>query len=62
MREDRRPPFVLEDVTAAAIAHVKAQKAGGVPSLMLKNVRDFSIHASAGIADTNGDQAEWKAF
>jgi polygalacturonase len=46
MKEDRRPAFVLESVRAADFQHVKAQKAEGVPSFVLINVADFTVHGS----------------
>jgi hypothetical protein len=44
MKEDRRPAFVLESVKSADFQHVKAQKAEGVPSFVLLNVEDFTVH------------------
>src|SRR5208283_1508933 len=42
MQEDRRPAFVLDDVSGADFQHVQAQKAAGVPTLELRNVEDFT--------------------
>ena len=42
MQEDRRPAFVLDDVSGADFHHVKAQKAAGIPTIVLKNVEDFT--------------------
>jgi hypothetical protein len=52
MTEDRRPPFVLEDVKGIEFSHVQAQKADGVPSFVLINVEDLSIDHCAPVADT----------
>jgi polygalacturonase len=52
MTEDRRPPFVLEDVKGIEFSHVQAQKADGVPSFVLMNVENMSIDHCAPVADT----------
>jgi hypothetical protein len=52
MTEDRRPPFVLEDVKGIEFSHVQAQKADGVPSFVLMNVENLSIDHCAPVADT----------
>jgi polygalacturonase len=52
MKEDFRPAFVLEDVQGARLAHVKATHAPGVPSFVLRNVENFSVHQSMPVADT----------
>ena len=46
LKEDGRPPFVLDAVKAADFQHVKAQKAAGVPAFVLLNVEGFSVHGS----------------
>ncbi len=57
MQEDRRPAFVLDQATGVDFQHVKAQKAAGVPTFVLKNVKDFSVHRSTPVADTQVDSA-----
>ncbi|MGH9665727.1 MAG: rhamnogalacturonidase, partial [Bryobacteraceae bacterium] len=52
-REDRRPPFLLEDVEGATFNNVTARHATGVPSFVLRNVEDFSLRYSAGLPDTH---------
>jgi polygalacturonase len=40
--DDARPPFILEDVRGATFINVNAAHGTGVPSIVLKNVSDFS--------------------
>ena len=51
--EDRRPAFVLQDVADASFHGVTAQKAAGVPTFVLENVRDFRTLHSRPVADLN---------
>ncbi len=60
MKEDTRPAFVLDNVKGIDFRHVRAQKAGGVPSFVLLNVEDFTAHGSPVIADTHVDKVERK--
>jgi len=53
LQEDMRPAFVLKDVKGAEFRHVKGQRAGATPTVVLKDVRDFSSHASLPIPDTS---------
>jgi hypothetical protein len=62
MQEDRRPAFVLDQVTGVDFQHVKAQKAPQVPTFVLKNVRDFSVHSSTPVGDTHVESAERRAM
>jgi polygalacturonase len=50
-REDRRPAFVLDQVNGAAFENVKAQKASGVSTFVLKNVENFEAHHSQPVTD-----------
>jgi polygalacturonase len=52
MQEDRRPAFVLDDVSGADFQHVKAQKAADVPTIVLKNVKDFTARDCTPLPDT----------
>jgi len=52
MKPDMRPGFVLDDVTGAELIHVKLPNTAEVPSLVLKNVKNFSITQSRPVADT----------
>lgn len=58
--EDRRPPFVLDDVKGISFSHVDAKKAGGVPLFMLMNVEDLSIDHCAGVEDVKVKQVSRK--
>jgi hypothetical protein len=60
MKEDRRPAFVLESVKAADFQHVKAQKAEGIPSIVLLKVEDVTVHASPMTPDIRLDKVERK--
>jgi polygalacturonase len=58
MQEDRRPAFVLDDVSGADFQHVKAQKATGVPTIVLKNVQDFTARGCTPLPDTQIPKAD----
>jgi polygalacturonase len=58
MQEDRRPAFVLDDVSGADFQHVKAQKASGVPTLVLRKVEDFTARACTPLPDTKIPQVD----
>jgi len=60
MREDFRPPFVLDDVQNAHLFHVKAARAPGVPSFVLKSVENFSVHQSRPVADAELEKVALK--
>jgi polygalacturonase len=62
LSEEFRPPFVLDDVNGVSFNHVTAQKAGDVPTFVLRNVLDFTTHGTKGIADTHLDRVEQKKF
>ena len=51
-QEDRRPAFVLDDVNGVDFQHVKAQKAAGVSTIVLKNVENFTARGCTPIPDT----------
>ncbi len=52
MKEDTRPAFVLDSVDMIDFDKVKSQKATGVPTFVLKEVQNFSLHQSAPVPDT----------
>jgi len=58
MQEDRRPAFVLDDVKGADFQHVKAQKAAGVSTIVLKNVENFTSRGCTPLPDTQIPSAE----
>jgi polygalacturonase len=60
MKEDRRPAFVLDSVRTIDFQHVKAQKASGVPTFVLLNVEDVSVHRSSPVPDAHVTRADRK--
>jgi polygalacturonase len=62
IKEDRRPAFVLDQVKAVDFQHVKAQKAAGVPTFVLRSVEDFSVSRSSPVPDTSIAKAAQKEF
>jgi len=62
MKPDMRPGFVLDDVSGVALIHVRLPNNPEVPSLALKNVKDFSITQSKPVADTQLESAEQKTL
>ncbi|MGD1079166.1 MAG: glycoside hydrolase family 28 protein [Candidatus Sulfotelmatobacter sp.] len=50
--EEARPAFVLNDVQGADFERVKVPAAAGVPTFVLKDVRDFSVFRSKPVPDT----------
>jgi hypothetical protein len=52
MQEDRRPAFVLDHVNGVDFQHVKAQKAAGVSTIVMKNVENFTAHGCTPLPDT----------
>jgi len=62
LKEDLRPAFILSEVKAADFQHIKAQHAQDVPTFVLKNVEDFSLHQCKGLADTKLERIDRRAF
>ena len=62
MKPDMRPGFVLEDVSGAELIHVKLPQTPEVPSVVLKNVKDFSVTQSKPLADTQVESTEQKTL
>jgi polygalacturonase len=56
--EDRRPAFVLDQVNGVDFQHVKAQKAAGVSTIVLKNVENFTSRGCTPLPDTQVSKAE----
>jgi hypothetical protein len=61
-QSDTRPAFVLEDVTDAEFHRVRAQKAPGVPTFVLRNVEEFRTLHSRPVADTYVRRATDRSF
>jgi polygalacturonase len=51
LKEDRRPAFVVQDVEGVELNHVRAQRAPGVPSIVLLNVKDFRTSGGGSVPD-----------
>jgi polygalacturonase len=62
MTPDLRPGFVLDDVSSIELVRVKLPQVPETPSLVLKNVRDFSIMQSKPVADTEVESTEQKTL
>ena len=60
--EDRRPAFVLDDVEDVEFHGVTAEKAAGVPTFVLRNVRDFRTYHTRPVADTTIERADRREF
>jgi polygalacturonase len=61
-KPDLRPGFVLDDVDGAELIHVKLPQTPEVASVVLKNVRDFSVTQSKPLADTKVENSEPKTL
>lgn len=60
MKEDRRPAFVLDTVKGIDLQHVKAQKAPGIPTIVMRNAEDVTVHRSSPVPDEHVDTAVQK--
>ena len=58
VKDDTRPAIVLDDVAGVEFDHVKAQRAGGAKFFVLRNVKDFTTRAVAGVPDQQKASAE----
>ena len=62
MKEDGRPPFILDDVKGAELRYIKAQKAPNAATVVLKNVKDVNILQVQGVKDIRIQSADRKAL
>jgi hypothetical protein len=62
LKEDFRPPFLLDSVSQAEFDNVKGQHASGVPTLILKDVAGLKIRDSPLAADTQLGDAKDQRF
>jgi polygalacturonase len=62
LKEDARPPFMLNDVAGADFLHVRAQRATDVSTFVLKNVENFSLQQSWPLPDTRIERTDNKKF
>ncbi|MEO6522129.1 MAG: glycoside hydrolase family 28 protein [Mucilaginibacter sp.] len=60
MQDDMRPAYVLDNVTGADFQHIRAQKAAGSSTFMLKQVKDFNVFNSIGIPTTKLKEVDKK--
>ncbi len=58
LREDARPPFVMNDIKGADFYRLRAQHAVDLPTFVLKNVEDFNLQQSWPLPDTRFERAE----
>jgi len=52
MKEDLRPPFVLNDVKDADFFRLKAQHGPNLPTFILADVEDFTVQQSSSLPNT----------
>jgi hypothetical protein len=62
MTEDTRPAFVLEDVRDIELHSIRAQKAGDMPSFVLRDVEEFRLTNSLGSGDRYFKRAVSESF
>lgn len=62
IKDDARPPFVLDDVNGADFHRVKAQRIGSGPTFVLKGVSDFNTNQVWLVPDTRIEQAAQKSL
>ncbi|HKE58560.1 MAG TPA: glycoside hydrolase family 28 protein [Pyrinomonadaceae bacterium] len=62
IKEDRRPAFLLNDVTGVDLHNVKGQHAADVSTFVLKNVSDFNASQWWPFADTRLGKIDLKKF
>jgi len=53
MKDDPRPPFILDDVKGAIFYDIQAPKTSDASYLMLKNVQNVDIQKVKGVKDAN---------
>jgi len=61
MKDDRRPPFILNDVKGAEFLHVKAQHLADVPTFLLNDVEDFTTRQSS-VPDKHIDRTKKEKY
>jgi hypothetical protein len=62
MAEDTRPAFVLDDVRDIELHGIRAQKAGDVPSFVLREVEEFRLAHSLPVGDRYIKKAVKESF
>jgi polygalacturonase len=62
IKEDARPPFVMNDVKGADFFRLRAQHGANVPTFALKEVEGFSVQQSWPLPDTRLERVDEKRF
>jgi polygalacturonase len=62
LKEDARPPFVMNDVKGADFFRLRAQHGANVPTLALKEIEGFSVQQSWPLPDTRLERVDAKKF
>ena len=52
LKDDARSAFILSDAKEVDLRNIKARHGQGVPSFILKDVKDFSVQQSQPLPDT----------
>ena len=52
MSDDARAPYILENVDGVDIQHIRSQKGGDVPTLILNKVKNFNIFNTDQVPNT----------
>src|SRR5437660_925472 len=58
MKDDARPPFILNDVVGAEFLHIRGQRVQEVPTFVLKKVENFNLQQSWPLPDTRIERVE----
>ena len=61
-KDDTRPVVVLDDVAGAEFDNLKAERAGGAPTFVLRKVTGFLVRNSPGVADRQLPDAAQESF
>ena len=62
LKEDARPPFVMNDVKGADFFRLRAQHGANVPIFALKEIEGFSVQQSWPLPDTRLERVDVKRF
>jgi len=62
MKDDLRPPFLLDDVKGAEFRFLKVPRFQNVSTFILKEVENFSVQQSYPVPDVHLDSVEKQAF
>ena len=62
LKDDFRPPLILDDVQGAILYDIQAQKTATTPSFILRNVKDISIEKTKDVKDASIKSADRKVL